>query len=114
MYENSEPPFLCGAAVTDQDNLDLVDLPESYTELYGRAQSPHASAAAAAAAAEGSAGHEIDPAVCLVCGQVRPILAVVVAPYVWLFQTLSEEVPALNVWSIGKAHGVEPCGTLYV
>lgn len=51
-----------------QDNLDLVDLPDSYTELYGMAKSPHASAAAAA---EGIAGHETDPAVCLVCGQVR-------------------------------------------
>ncbi|CAM9192647.1 unnamed protein product [Ascophyllum nodosum] len=53
-----------------QDNLELVELPESYTELYGRAQSPHASAAAAAAAAEGGVGHDTDPAVCLVCGQV--------------------------------------------
>lgn len=42
-----------------------MDLPESYTELYGLAKSPHALAAAGAAA-----GHETDPAVCLVCGQV--------------------------------------------
>ncbi|CAN0253723.1 unnamed protein product, partial [Hapterophycus canaliculatus] len=49
--------------VSCQDNLDLVDLPESYTELYGLAKGPHASAAAAV-------GAETDPAVCLVCGQV--------------------------------------------
>ncbi|CAN0069625.1 unnamed protein product, partial [Scytosiphon promiscuus] len=49
--------------VSCQDNLDLVDLPESYTELYGLAKSPHASAAAAVGAA---AGLETDPAVCLV------------------------------------------------
>ena len=64
--------FYC--AVLPQDNLELVELPESYTELYGRAQSPHASAAAAAAAAEGGVGHDTDPAVCLVCGQVRSSL----------------------------------------
>ncbi|CAN0239959.1 unnamed protein product, partial [Laminaria digitata] len=52
-----------------QDNLNLVDLPVSYTELYGAAKSPHASAtASAAAAAEG--GRDTAPAVCLVCGQV--------------------------------------------
>lgn len=51
-----------------KDNLDLVELPLSYTELYGLAKSPHASAAAAEGAA---AGQETDPAVCLVCGQVR-------------------------------------------
>lgn len=45
-----------------------MELPESYTELYGLAKSPHASAAAAEGAA---AGLETDPAVCLVCGQVR-------------------------------------------
>ncbi|CAN0345221.1 unnamed protein product [Ectocarpus fasciculatus] len=53
--------------VSCQDNHDLVELPESYTELYGLAKSPHASAAAAEGAA---AGQETDPAVCLVCGQV--------------------------------------------
>ncbi|CAN0161036.1 unnamed protein product [Ectocarpus sp. 4 AP-2014] len=53
--------------VSSQDNHDLVELPESYTELYGLAKSPHASAAAAEGAA---AGLETDPAVCLVCGQV--------------------------------------------
>ncbi|CAN0327572.1 unnamed protein product, partial [Ectocarpus sp. 8 AP-2014] len=53
--------------VSCQDNHDLVELPESYTELYGLAKSPHASAAAAEGAA---AGLETDPAVCLVCGQV--------------------------------------------
>lgn len=57
-----------------KDNLDLVDLPLSYTELYGLAKSPHASAAAAEGAAT---GHETDPAVCLVCGQVSCLLFVV-------------------------------------
>ena len=44
-----------------------MDLPLSYTELYGLAKSPHASAAAAEGAAT---GQDTDPAVCLVCGQV--------------------------------------------
>ena len=53
-----------------------MGLPVSYTELYGAAKSPHASAtvsAAAAAAAEvgGLGGRDTDPAVCLICGQVR-------------------------------------------
>ena len=48
-----------------------MDLPLSYTELYGLAKSPHASAAAAEGAAT---GHETDPAVCLVCGQVSESL----------------------------------------
>lgn len=60
-------PFGLFLIVAVQDNLDLVDLPLSYTELYGLAKSPHASAAAAEGAAT---GNETDPAVCLVCGQV--------------------------------------------
>lgn len=59
--------------LTKQDDLSLVDLPKSYTELYGRAKSAHAYAAVATA--EGGSGasaqQDVDPAVCLVCGQVK-------------------------------------------
>ena len=51
----------------------------SYTELYGAAKSPHASATASAAAAAevGVLGErDTDPAVCLICGQVGKKCAV--------------------------------------
>lgn len=73
---------------TRQDNLELVDLPESYTELYSRAKQPHAWGTATA---DGSAGQEVEPAVCLICGQVRAEQHVVV--FVWVGFLLFARVP---------------------
>ncbi|CAM9561558.1 unnamed protein product [Discosporangium mesarthrocarpum] len=47
--------------VTTQDNLNFVDLPESFTELYSRVKSPRVAT---------TGGQESDTAVCLICGKV--------------------------------------------
>lgn len=57
-----------------QDDLDFVDLPESYTELYSRAKSPHATAASEEGGdeeEERGIAIDTDSSVCLLCGQVK-------------------------------------------